>query len=71
MDSNQPTISRYSNEVAWAITNAMIDSEDDEIGTITLSCLVKIRRLIEIEVAEQLKEILEKEYEIQKLLNNN
>ena len=68
---NEPTttIKRAAKEIAWAISNAMIDSDDGEIGNITLSCLVKIRDIIEIEVAEQLKEILENEQKINQLLN--
>ena len=66
----QPTIKRYANEIAWAVSNSMIDNEDEEIGNITLSCLVKIRDIVEIEVAEQLTEILKNEQRINQLLNN-
>lgn len=69
-DYHQPTIKRHANKIAWAVSNAMIDSDDEEIGNITLSYLVKIRDIIEIEVAEQLSEILENEHKINQLLNN-
>ena len=65
----QPTIKRCAQEIAWAVSNAMIDSDDKEIGNITLSCLVKVRDIVEIEVMEQLKELLEKENAIQQMLN--
>ena len=64
-----PTIKRCAQEIAWAVSNSMIDSDDEEIGNITLSCLVKIRDIVEIEVMEQLKELLEKENAIQQMLN--
>lgn len=43
------TIGNLAKEIAWVVSNAIIDSSDEDIGKIELRTLVKIREIIEME----------------------
>lgn len=62
-------INELSRELAWTISNAIIDSRDKELGTLSLSILVKIRDIIEEESKSLISDMIEKRKEINDILD--
>lgn len=49
----------HAKELAWTISNAILDSKDDELKNLYLSQLLKIRDIIEEETNEYLNQQIE------------
>jgi hypothetical protein len=62
-------INELSRELAWTISNAIIDSRDKELGTLSLSILVKIRDIIEEESKSLISDMIVKRKEINDILD--
>lgn len=62
-------INELSRELAWTIGNAIIDSRDKELGTLSLSILVKIRDIIEKESESLISDMIVKRKEINDILD--
>lgn len=62
-------IKELSREIAWTISNAIIDSHDKELGTLSLSILVKIRDIIEEESESLISDMILKRKEINDIID--
>ena len=52
---------RLANEIAWTSCNAIVDSDDSELTSLTLKQLVKIRDIIETETNAIINNLNERE----------
>ena len=52
-------IANHAKEIAWAVGNSILDSEDELLGNLLLSQLSKIREIVELETFEYLQQLNE------------
>ena len=52
-------IANHAKEIAWAVGNSILDSEDELLGNLQLSQLLKIREIVELETFEYLQQLNE------------
>ena len=62
-------IRKIARELAWVVGNAIIDSRDKELGAIPLNALVKIRDIVDSETKSLLKDMMQRNCEINDILN--
>lgn len=62
-------IRKIARELAWVVGNAIIDSRDKELGAIPLSALVKIRDIVDNETKSLLKDMMQRNCEINDILD--
>ena len=65
----EQTINRVSKEIAWTISNAILDNEMEELGNLTLSQLLKIRDIIESETISLLSDMVENNKNVYEILD--
>lgn len=66
MQNQKVTTGDIARELAWTVTNVLLDCVDSEMGDITLSQLSKIRDIIEEETSSLLDDIVDNNNEILK-----
>lgn len=67
---SEKDIVRFSDEMAWVVCHAIIDSDDDELKSISIGQLVKIRDIVSNEANALLSDMSEKNKEITRILNS-
>ena len=62
-------INKLAKEIAWTVGNAIVDSGDERLKTIDLGQLMVIRDIVEVETKAVINDMIEKNNEINDLLN--
>ena len=62
-------VNKIAREIAWTVGNAIIDSGDEELGKMTLNNVLKIRDITEQETKAVIKDMIQKNKEVNSLLN--
>jgi len=57
METNNEKAKHHAKEIAWIVSNSIIDNGDKELGDIKLSVLLKIRDIVENETYSYLKDV--------------
>jgi hypothetical protein len=62
-------ISKLAKEIAWTVGNAIVDSGEERLRTINLGQLMIIRDIVEEETKAVINDMIEKNKEINDLLD--
>lgn len=62
-------IDKLAKEIAWTVGNAIVDSGDERLKSIDLGQLMIIRDIIESETKSVINNMIEKNKEINEILN--
>jgi hypothetical protein len=62
-------INKLAKEIAWTVGNAIVDSGDERLKTIDLGQLMVIRDIVESETKAVINDIIERNKEINDLLD--
>lgn len=62
-------INKLAKEIAWTVGNAIVDSGDERLKSIDLGQLMIIRDIIESETKSVINDMIEKNKEINEMLN--
>lgn len=62
-------INKLAREIAWTVGNAIVDSGDERLKSIDLGQLMIIRDIIEMETKSVINDMVEKNKEINKILD--
>lgn len=62
-------INKLAKELAWTVGNAIVDSGDERLRSIDLGQLMVIRDIVEAETKAVINDIIEKNKEINEILD--
>lgn len=62
-------INKLAKEIAWTVGNAIVDSGDERLKSIDLGQLMTIRNIIETETKAVINDMIERNKEINDLLD--
>lgn len=62
-------ISKLAKEIAWTVGNAIVDSGDERLKAIDLGQLMIIRDIVETETKAVINDMIEKNNEINEILD--
>ncbi len=62
-------INKLAKEIAWTVGNAIVDSGDERLKTIDLGQLMVIRNIVESETKAVINDMIEKNNEINEILD--
>ena len=62
-------INKLAKEIAWTVGNAIVDSGDERLKSIDLGQLMTIRDIVETETKAVINDMIEKNNEINDLLD--
>ena len=62
-------INKLAKEIAWTVGNTIVDSGDERLKSIDLGQLMVIRNIVESETKAVINDMIEKNNEINDLLN--
>lgn len=62
-------INKLAREIAWTVGNAIVDSGDERLKSIDLGQLMTIRNIIEAETKAVINDMIERNKEINDLLD--
>ena len=62
-------INKLAKEIAWAVGNAIVDCGDDRLKSIDLGQLIIIRDIVEMETKSVVSDMIERNKEINDLLD--
>lgn len=62
-------INKLAKEIAWTVGNAIVDSGDESLKSIDLGQLMTIRNIIETETKAVINDMIERNKEINDLLD--
>ena len=65
----EQVITKLAKEIAWTVGNAIVDSGDERLKSIDLGQLMTIRNIIETETKAVINDIIERNKEINDLLD--
>lgn len=63
-------INKLAKEIAWSVGNAIVESDSERLKSIDLGQLMIIREIVELEVYSVINTMIEKNKEINDLLDN-
>jgi len=62
-------INKLAKEIAWTVGNAIVDSVDERLKSIDLGQLMTIRDIVEAETKAVINDMIEKNREINEILD--
>lgn len=65
----EKVITKLAKEIAWTVGNAIVDSGDERLKSIDLGQLMTIRNIIETETKAVINDMIERNKEINDLLD--
>ena len=65
----EQVITKLAKEIAWTVGNAIVDSGDERLKSIDLGQLMTIRNIIETETKAVINDMIERNKEINDLLD--